>query len=325
MIKFFLFSFFWFVSVSANECMDTRAVFEIGAVNMKVKVAKVNTCTNQIEVINYEDSLKFSLDESLTEDRQKMGAGQILDFKKKAAEFNPSTYVGIASPLLGDLPNGNSFIQKIKNISQIDFSIIDLKTQAYLGFAAVILDTGLSPDNLVVWDIGGAQMRIISKNAKGEYISYLGKNASNQFKNHVLEKIKKQNPKKFQSPNPINRATFEKALALSKKWAKEIDPELRKKMTSPKVKVVGIGGVHYSSVRPIANPRSKIYSRSDLLTAINKNLNKTDKQLTGEFRESQVTNLILVFGFMKELNLDSVETSKVDLTEGILINPNLKF
>lgn len=325
MIKLILFCFFYTGLAYANECMETRAVFEIGSVNMKVKVAKVNNCTNRIEVINYEDSIKFSLDEKLTDEKQKIGIAQILDFKKKAAEFNPSIYVGIASPLLSDTPNGATFIQNIKNASQIDFSVIDLKTQAYLGLAAVIHDTGLAPENLVVWDIGGSQIRIITKEGDGAYLTYLGNKASTDFKNLVLEKIKKQDPKKHKSPNPIDKATFKKALAISKKWAKEVDPKLRKKMVSPKVKVVGIGGVHYSSVRPLANPRSRIFSRAEVLSAIEKNLNKSDKKLTGEFRESQITNLILVLGFMQELNLDIVETSRVDLTEGVLINPNLKF
>ncbi len=140
-----------------------------------------------------------------------------------------------------------------------------------------------------------------------------------------MEKIKKFDPKKHKSPNPIGRNGFDKALAISKKWAKEVAPELRKKMTLPTVKVVGIGGVHYSSVGPLANPHSKIYTRTELFSAIQKNLNKTDKQLAGQFRESQITNLILVLGYMKQLNLDSVETSKVDLTEGVLLNPSLKF
>lgn len=320
MLKFILFTFFWNYLAFANECMETRAVFEIGSVNMKVKVAKVNICTNKIEVINYQDSIKFPLDEKLTEEKQKIGAAQISDFKKKAAEFNPTIYTGIASPLLADIPNGNSFIQKLKNVCQIDFSIIDLKTQAYLGLSAVIHDTGLSPENLVVWDIGGSQMRIITKNTDGGYSTYLGKNASVQFKDLVLKNLKK-----LKSPNPIGKKGLDNALAISKKWAKEVPVELRKKMTLPSVKVVGIGGVHYSSVGPLANPHSKIYTRTELFSAIQKNLNKSDKQLTGDFRESQVTNLILVFAYMKELNLDSVATSKVDLTEGVLLNPNLKF
>jgi exopolyphosphatase / guanosine-5'-triphosphate,3'-diphosphate pyrophosphatase len=305
--------------------MDTRAAFEIGAVNMKVKVAKVNICTNRIEVILYEDSIKFSLEDPLTEEKQKVGIGQLLDFKKRATEFNPSIYVGATSQLLTEIPNGNSFLQKIKIAMQMDFTPLDLKTLAYLGFYVVVQDTGLLPENLVVWDIGGYQTRIISKGADGRYLTYLGKNASIQFKNLILEKIKKKDRKKYKSPNPIDNATFVKALALAKKWAREINPNLRKKMTSPLVKVMGIGGVHYSSVRPLANPRSKTYNRTELLSAIKKNLNKSDKDLQGEFRESQITNLILVLGYMEELNLEYIETSKVDLTEGLLINPNLKF
>jgi exopolyphosphatase / guanosine-5'-triphosphate,3'-diphosphate pyrophosphatase len=325
MIKLILFSFFWTFFAIANECMDTRAVFEIGSVNTKVKVAKFNTCTNRIEVINYQDIIKFSLNEKLSEEKQKIGIAQILDFKKKAAEFNPSIYVGVASPLLADIPNGKSFIEKIKKECLIDFSIIDLKIQAYLGLAAVIHDSGLAPENLAVWDIGGSQMRIISKNKEGGYLTYLENKASVEFKNQVIREIKKQNPKKHLSPNPVGVHNFKLALALARKWAKGVNPPLRKKLIAPKVRVIGIGGVHYSSVRPLTNPRSLKYTKAEVLAAIKKNLNKSDKNLQGEFRESQISNLILVLGYMEELNLDYIETSKVDLTEGLLINPYLKF
>lgn len=326
MIQLILFTFLLSLTTAyPDECIDTRAAFEIGTVNMKVKVAKVNTCSNRIEVVLYQETFNFSMEEPLTEGRQKIAIAELLDFKKKAAKFKPSIYVGKSSYLLGEIPFGHSFLQKIKNSTQLDFSLMDLKNMALLALYSITQETGLPPENLVVWDIGGFQTRIISKEPDGNHLTYLGKSGSIQFKNQVLHKIKKQDPKKFKSPNPINKDTFKKALALAKKWALEVDPKLRKKMVSPKVKVVGIGGVHYSAVRPLANPRSKIFSRAEVLSAIQKNLGKTDKQLKGLFRESQITNLILVLGYMQAFNLDIVETSEVDLINGVLINPNLNF
>src|SRR5574343_214727 len=185
MLQLILFTFFLSLTAYPNECMDTRAAFEIGAVNMKVKVAKVNACLNRIEVVLYQDTIKFSLEEPLTEERQKIGIAQLLDFKNKAAEFKPSIYVGKSSYLLGEIPFGNSFLQKIKNSTQLDFSLVDLKNLALLALYSITQETALPPENLVVWDIGGFQTRIISKEPDGSHLTYLGKSGSIQFKNQV--------------------------------------------------------------------------------------------------------------------------------------------
>ncbi|MFI5391662.1 MAG: hypothetical protein ACHQYQ_09895 [Bacteriovoracales bacterium] len=322
--KLILFIFFLNFSLFANECMETRAAIEIGMVNLKAKVAKVNICTQRVERDLYEDNLKFSLEEDLTPERQKIGINQILEFKNKILEFNPSIIVAGTSSFISQIPKGTSFIQAIQKATQINPLIIDPNSLAMLALISVTQELGDSEENFVVWDIGGAQMRMISKDKTEGYLTSLGEWGSIIFKNRVID-IEKKGKKKKRTPNPIDPETFSKALKMARNWGNEVDPRIKNKIGLKNVKVIGIGGVHYSSVRQQSNSSSSKFTSLEVEAAIKRNLNKPDNKLIGNFPETQVTNLILVLGYMKELKIDQVETSKADLIDGLLINPSLKF
>jgi exopolyphosphatase/guanosine-5'-triphosphate,3'-diphosphate pyrophosphatase len=265
------------------------------------------------------------LEEDLTPERQKIGINQILEFKNKIHEFNPSITVAGTSSYISQIPKGISFIGAIQKATQINPLIIDPNSLAMLALISVTQELGDTEENFVVWDIGGAQMRMISKDKKDGYFTSLGEWGSIIFKNRIIDEIQKKKKKKNRSPNPIDPETSGKALEISRNWGGQVDPRISNKIKLKNVKVIGIGGVHYSSVRQQANPSSSKFTSLEVEAAIKRNLNKPDNKLIGNFPETQVTNLILVLGFMKELKIDMVETSQADLIDGLLINPSLKF
>jgi exopolyphosphatase/guanosine-5'-triphosphate,3'-diphosphate pyrophosphatase len=85
--------------------------------------------------------------------------------------------------------------------------------------------------------------------------------------------------------------------------------------------VLGIGGVHYYSVRKQCVEEGKTYTISDVEKALTNRNNLTDKEIGGEYAATDISNLTLVLGFMRELEIEKIETLKANMAHGILIYP----
>lgn len=161
------------------------------------------------------------------------------------------------------------------------------------------------------------------------------------------------------SPNPLGQSLANLAIHEAKKYAdSSITPEI--KAAAKSKRVLGIGGVHYHSVfrqklqslKPKAKtsaaqsapkvPSGKdyddnlektlpgkkedveleeYYTQSDLIHLINDLAHMNDRELPGNYPETDVTNIALVLGFMKAMGLDKVYVVPADLTYGLIVSP----
>lgn len=82
-------------------------------------------------------------------------------------------------------------------------------------------------------------------------------------------------------------------------------------------KVIGIGGVHNYSVG--SQLHMKTYDIKSLQKFSASQVWKGDSELHGEYRDTDVSNLLLVQGFMEALHIPAVTVVKANLVQGLLV------
>lgn len=291
-----------------------------------MKVARVNTCLQKIEAIlleadeavKYKESLQASPDNRLHKAIQERGVKALLSLKSRADKFKPDSYTAVATSAFRTAENGKQAAENLSKRTGIDVQVIDQAGEARLGFIAASRIANKDLRNVVVWDIGGGSMQMTSYNGPKKFDIYQGKTASASFKKHIIEDVKGKSG--VETPNPIGSKDAQTALKDAKKVAQTTVPSSIKQKIHSGAEVVGIGGVHYYSVRGQTKTKSS-YNGADLEKAIAKGVQKNDEQVGGEYASTEVSNLILVKGFMDELGIQKVTTGKINLADGLLLRP----
>ena len=203
------------------------------------------------------------------------------------------------------------FKDLLKERLGLKVSIINQTSEALIAFKAA--KSKINKENLLVWDIGGASMQIV-KSVKDKKDIYLGKLASVSFKEKVLELLGKEN-----SPNPLEKSgairAMETARIYASNSAKKIIGEIDKQY------VIGVGGVHYFSIRN-QTKKKRFYTQRDVLNTLLERSKLTDKEVGGDYAKTDVTNLALVLGYMQALGIERVYPMKINMAHGILLIDN---
>lgn len=307
-----------------GACVVKRGSFDIGSGSTKVLVAKVDVCKKKIIEKIYEKSYPLKFKESL---QSKALILDEIDLASLVSTIKPilTTYrkeqgipfQAVATEVFRQAKNGQHFLEKAIQKLSLDIVLIDQKKEAHLGFWGAVAKSELDTKDIIVWDIGGGSMQL-SLFRKGHLFTYLGKLASVSFKDEIL----KFKGLRRGSPNPIGVFDGLKASSLARKEAERIPPLFREETT--RRKVIGIGGVHFYSIKnQLEIQEDTPYSVYQLEEEIKKRSSFKDSQLTGEYRETEVSNLILVKAFMEGLGVETVLPIKVNLTTGVIFNEEM--
>ncbi|MCK5884390.1 MAG: hypothetical protein KAG61_11930 [Bacteriovoracaceae bacterium] len=315
----------WSSFALSNGCEEIRASFDIGSATTKMLVAKVNTCLNKKGKILLEKSVpipfKVAIDNSqngeFDSEIQSLGISELSKLKEEASSFTPNRYVAVATSAFRKATNGKIYAKRIERILGITFKIIDQKTEAILGHLGAIQAVSDNSKDLLVWDIGGGSMQMTYLTKDQNYKVYEGKLASVSFKNMVTSGIKGKSYKTNPTPNPLGKHAARKALNLAEYYAKIHVPNDVKDAIK-RSKVIGIGSLHYYSILKNVAPEEKHYQLSQVLKHYNTQKLLSDSQIGGEYASTDVTNLALVSGFMKELGIENVYVYKINMAHGIL-------
>ncbi len=318
----------FFVIVSSCIFADEtirRACFDIGSGSTKMVVADVNVNKNIVNVI-YEESeavaYKQDLDKSKNKkfslDIQNQGLLMLAKMKEVALEKGAKQFAGVATEAFREALNGQEFADNITRRLGIYVTIITQREEAMIGFAAGIAGEEKKLEEIVVWDIGGGSMQIVSQEAAEKYEFYFGKVASKSLANYIVKNIQGKDLSKVNSPNPISEDDSMKALQYVQEEANKVSEVLKNKIKNPNTLIIGVGGVHYYSVRNQVN-MGKEFTLEGVSKTLNAQLNKTDSQIGGQFADTEVGNLILVKGFMETLGINKVKAKKVNNAHGILL------
>lgn len=327
-----------------KACIYTKAAFDVGSGTTKMKVAQVDVCKKKILKVFLKKQIPVAYKENLVSSKkgkifnsfiQKKGFKVLKRLAKQAKKFKPHKWVGVGTSAFRKANNAKAFLKKVKKDIKLDIKIITQKEEGEIGFfAAKTLLSKLSPlkiknKKIVVWDIGGGSMQMISPEKRKisnfflkKWTFYKGTLASVSFKKHIIKNIQKKPYKK--SPNPMSNWVAKKAERYVINHAKKTIPKGFKKIFKEKFILLGIGGVHYHSIfkqikKSVKRKKTRYYTKYQLQKTLNRRKNLSNKKIGGRYASTDISNLILVLGFMKSLKINKIYTGQVDLTDGVLL------
>jgi exopolyphosphatase/guanosine-5'-triphosphate,3'-diphosphate pyrophosphatase len=304
---------------------EVRAAFDIGSGSTKMKVAKFNSCDNTLtEVlledqarVNFQESLQASKDGTFSEEVREDGMDSLRLLLEKALKQNATHFAGVATAAFRKAKNSQDFLNEVDKKLGIHVKIISQEQEALIGFKGAEKMTMLPKAQIVLWDIGGGSQQIIFLNEKDEPVIYFGTLASVSFKNYIISTLQKKDFNTVQTPNPIGEKTTKVASKYVEKTSHAIVPkEIQDRIKNNNVQVIGIGGVLSRSITSQVEYKEFVTDQ-DIQRSLGKRLDLDDKAIGGEFPQTEISNLILVSGFMKGLKIKQFRPVKASLIDGL--------
>ena len=312
-------------------CLQTRAALDIGSGSSKIAVADVDTCQHQIVrmryqqqiAVPYNDALMHSADNRLPQAVIQQGLSALQTEMKSIRRFHPVSVSGVATAVFRSAKNGPQTVDWLNQQTGAGIKIISQQQEALLGFSsakASLHQPDMKDEDIVVWDIGGASMQMTTwtvEEGKNVPQIYQGKLASVTLKNYIVSLLKNQPLTADSSPNPVGNYA-NSALKFVRFYASNDVDSAMKRMISGK-KVLGIGGVHGYSLRDQLPGKPDNYTLQQLTELAKQQVSKDDSQLKGDYRATDVSNLLLVQGYMQALHIPAVTIVRASLVEGELV------
>lgn len=328
---------------------EIRAAFDIGSGSTKMKVAEVNTCTATVSRVVFEDQVKVDYRDALEKNSagdfsaeiQQEGLAALGRLKSEAQAKGARKFAGIATAAFRQAKNASVLIGTFKDTLGIPVRVISQSEEAMYGFQSAVAQGKVAASDVLVWDIGGGSQQMVTLNEKAEPIIYEGQLASVSFKNFIIASVQKKDPKKVFSPNPLKKAHVKTAIDYVETAAKSGTPgAMYMKANQHKNLVVfGIGGVLTKSVpgqiaaaggegMQVRLDQAAVpapVSITEIKKALDKRVGLTDKQIGTAYAETDVSNLVLVYGFMKAMGLKEYKPVDISLVDGLWFNEGLWY
>lgn len=95
------------------------------------------------------------------------GVDTLMDYKLIAQQYNCQYIIAIATSAIRNAHNGNEFIQTVKNLTQIDITVIDGNQEAEYIYKGAIAAVELTNENALIMDVGGGSTEFIICNPSG--------------------------------------------------------------------------------------------------------------------------------------------------------------
>lgn len=246
-------------------------------------------------------------------------------------DFEDIPWTGVATSAFRRALNGKQSAKKLSHASHIEIKVVTQSNEARLGFVGALAKYTGSASNqkVIVWDIGGGSMQFSSisfnESLQRQVLEdYAGATASVKFKNFLIKRVKGDSPQKVASPNPISRIDAIRATIAAKRFAGRLPKNLKSKIKTESSVVIGIGGVHYHSILKQVNqfhetPDKEFYTRLEVLQTARDLYGKNDAQINSNYADTQLSNLLLVLGYMESLQIDKVLCLNVNMTDAAIL------
>lgn len=340
---------------AAPPCEEIRAGIDIGSGTTKMVVARVDSCTQMIlallaplpgthleRAVEYKKNIIESGDgrKVFLPEIEDQGLAALAELKAIAVTHGAQKFAAVATSAFRNVSESyaEELISQIERQLDIPVRVIDQSEEARLGFLATIVKLGIPASEVLVWDIGGGSLQISYwDKASRQVAGYQGKFANDAMQAFVIEQLKQLPANPDTSPNPMLAPTdlddpdnhVYTAIRKAEQVAlTTVTAEQRNRFRTIPV-VIGIGGVHYYSNCEVTkqSPGCEV-TRQNLKTDILAHAHLTDAELVGagragsiEYASKRITAGALTIGFMNALGFERVRSLKVDMADGILINP----
>lgn len=305
---------------------------DIGSGATKIMVAKVDFCKgkvlevllNESKQVSYNEDLEKNADGNLSEAIIESGHKSLSELIAKGKTFKPKKSYGVATSVFRKAKNGTDVIKGFAKKTGIKLAVISQEEEAYLGYLSVMSlmdEKDPAAKNIVVWDIGGGSMQMFSMDENKKPQRYLGDLASVTFKNMVIEVIQSKSPETTTTPNPIGDKR-DQVITLARSYARlHVPADLKYQIKNRTV--VGVGGVHAYSIKGQIQGQTQtkepFYTLEQLSATSKIQVEKSDSELKGDYRSTDVTNLLLVQGFMEALGIKEVKVVNASLLQGVVL------
>lgn len=305
---------------------------DIGSGATKIMVAKVDFCKgkvlevllNESKQVSYNEDLEKNADGNLSEAIIESGHKSLSELIAKGKTFKPKKSYGVATSVFRKAKNGTDVIKGFAKKTGIKLAVISQEEEAYLGYLSVMSlmdEKDPAAKNIVVWDIGGGSMQMFSMDENKKPQRYLGDLASVTFKNMVIEVIQSKSPETTTTPNPIGDKR-DQVITLARSYARlHVPADLKFEIKNRTV--VGVGGVHAYSIKGQIQGQTQtkepFYTLEQLSATSKIQVEKSDSELKGDYRSTDVTNLLLVQGFMEALGIKEVKVVNASLLQGVVL------
>ena len=336
---FCLFLSFSFL-IAAERMQVCRAVFDIGSGSTKMAVANVNAKTGKItilwevsEKVAYKQDLEMRKSQNFSKKIEDRGIAVLARLKYLAKQRGATSFAGVATSAFRTARNAKKFCALIRKSLGIRIAIISQSQEALLGFKAAIYGETY-PKKAIVWDIGGGSLQMTTlipkKPGKCErqlvpiqkivkkHAVFGGKIGAVSFARYIIEKIQGKDIRKKNTPNPISSSEAVKAKNYAKSIARKVPKIIRSRIACKNSEVIGIGGVHYYSIRNQIKAENQ-YTIEELRRTLKKRLNMTDQQIGGPYAKTEISNLILVLAFMEELKIKKIRLKRINMASALLL------
>jgi exopolyphosphatase/guanosine-5'-triphosphate,3'-diphosphate pyrophosphatase len=310
--------------------IENRAAIDIGSGATNMKILKVDSETNKIHSIVFEKSipvpyqkhLEHSGNDLFDQDVMNQGMKAIQHLSDSASSFNVDKIIAVATAAFRQAKNAPDYAELIEQKTGVEVKIIDQRQEAILAFRAASSKLSVDPKNLVVWDIGGGSLQIITMNESGSYVIHEGSIASARFKNSIIEKVQGRDFRAVRSPNPISQNEMHKALKLSQEAALEVPLAIQKKIKDPKTIVTTVGNLFYIGIRSLFDGKPTV-TKEEFQKKVFSMAGMTDEQLGDPaFTDVMVSNALLVLGFKQALGIEQLTFLNINNADGVATYPD---
>ncbi len=321
----------WFM-MNPSPQTELRAAMDIGSGATNLKVALVDPKEHKIIQMLFERSIPVAYQKQLEKspdgsfDRNIMDQGikAIQLLKADADKYGVKKVVAVATAAFRQTKNSDAFMKEIISKTGVDLEVISQDEEGLMAFRAALATNPISPDQAVVWDIGGGSLQITAQKAgDGDgLVVAKGATASTPFKNYIIEKIEGKDAAIIHSPNPMNAKQMNQAIEYSASVANSsINKEIKDKLKQKDTVVLAVGNLFNHGIRGFVYPNSKeeTLTRDQLWQAVQQKEGMSDAQLSGDsFAEVALSNPLLVIGFMNALAIDKITVVDVNNADGAL-------
>lgn len=325
------FGIFIFINFALSAGVENdnviRAAIDVGMAGPKLQVAEVNPKTNKLIKIlhterffvNFYEALSEGINCHLLPEIMADGLKAFREAVKIARLFNAEGIVAIATASFRHAANGEQFAFEIQNQTGIKVHIIDQELEGKLAFQAVLAKADVSPEDLVMWDIGGGSMQLVMQVPDGSYMMHCSQKGSGHFKDYIIENIQHKDSNKFKSPNPMSPEDIIQAEAYACDLSTRIENLFKEKINCPTTMVVGAGSLFGLDISTRVGHKTP-FLIEDLKIVVDALKDKSDNDLGGDdFAFVKGSNSILVLGFMRGLKIKQMHIVNVNNADGAIL------
>lgn len=313
-----------FAIANAQNTTALRAAIDIGSGGPKLRIAEIDLTANRIKQFLLEKQYPIIFYESLKGENPSLsplvmeqGICALKEAIHTAHSLGAHKIVMIGASAFRHANNGEFFAQKIEAETGIPVHILDPKLEAKLAFQAVLDQTRIPKEHAIAWDIGGGSTQLMGMDAT--YITYYSQEGSGAFRDYIIQSIQRRDIQTCKSPNPISKEDADKALEHAVALAAQVNPAFIDKLSDPATQVIGVGSVFGRGIANLMHKKNP-FTIDDLYEAVERMIGKSDADLGGEsFACVELSNALLVLGFMKQWNLQKMHIVNANNTEGALV------